>query len=402
MSGAGLALLAAPTLSTPLRVLTGSLPADAAWAAWWRWWLGDLAAVVIVTPAILAWLTPARAERRRAPFVEAGALLAATAAFGIGRAWLGTDRWVQDAAYFGLALVLWAAFRFGPRMVTGTVLLLTVGMMAGSVVAVGGLHVPLLGGGLASLQVFFVVLGTTGLVLSATVAERQAAEAALRESHEALDQTVRRRTAALAEANAALEARLAELRLTQFSIDRASFAILWVERDGRIAYLNDAAVALAGGPRDRYAGRGVWHYDPHLTPQRWSELLDEVRQAAVARRETTLARLDGRTATVEMTANHVVFDDRELGVVYAADVTERRQVETQLRETQKLEALGTLAGGIAHDFNNLLAGILGFANVVVEESPPGSAVPMETPRSTPSKVMPLRGDSVAPRTPPHN
>ena len=54
------------------------------------------------------------------------------------------------------------------------------------------------------------------------------------------------------------------------------------------------------------------------------------------------------------------------------ETEERQHAEGQLRRMQKLEALGTLAGGIAHDFNNILAGIIGFAEMVLEDIEPGS------------------------------
>ncbi len=54
------------------------------------------------------------------------------------------------------------------------------------------------------------------------------------------------------------------------------------------------------------------------------------------------------------------------------ETEDRQHAEGQLRRMQKLEALGTLAGGIVHDFNNILAGIIGFAEMVLEDTPPGS------------------------------
>lgn len=66
---------------------------------------------------------------------------------------------------------------------------------------------------------------------------------------------------------------------------------------------------------------------------------------------------------------------RELKQAYdqlKKETEDRQHAEGQLRRMQKLEALGTLAGGIAHDFNNILAGIIGFAEMVLEDTPPGS------------------------------
>jgi len=106
--------------------------------------------------------------------------------------------------------------------------------------------------------------------------------------------------------------------------------------------------------------------EEHLKIQRMLQEHNSIKDHEVA-----LKRKDGKRLDVLMTAE-AVFDVRGVMTTYRGvfhDVTEKRTLEQQLLQSQKMEAIGKLAGGVAHDFNNILSAIIGFSHLALMKLP---------------------------------
>jgi len=168
------------------------------------------------------------------------------------------------------------------------------------------------------------------------------------------------------------------LRLTQFSLDSASDAVSWIDRDARLLYVNQTACRNLGYSREELLSLRLFDIAPNLTPEQWEEYWQRCKHGQV-RDETERRTKDGRLLSVEVTGCYLAYGGREYHCSFARDIGERKRVETEQRQfqekvqqTQKLESLGVLVGGIAHDFNNLLMGILGNAGLALMDLPPDS------------------------------
>ena len=146
---------------------------------------------------------------------------------------------------------------------------------------------------------------------------------------------------------------------------------MWVYDTGTLRFLavNEAAVRRYGYARAEFLAMTV----RDIRPASEHANLEKMLQRAAGSLHTTGVRhrrKDGSILEVEIVSDDLVFAGRPARLVRAEDVTERRQLEAQLRQAQKMEAVGQLAGGIAHDFNNLLTAILGSSELLLESLAP--------------------------------
>jgi PAS domain S-box-containing protein len=191
-----------------------------------------------------------------------------------------------------------------------------------------------------------------------------------------LREAAARRELRLAEAEHARVMR--ELTLFRVLIDHSSDSVMVVDPNtGRFLDVNETGYRLLGYTRDEFLAMSAFEVDATLRPAAFPELIEEMRRGGVRSWEGTRRRKDGSTFPVEVSARYVQLD-RAYIVTVARDITERRKAESarasledQLRQAQKMEAVGRLAGGIAHDFNNVLSVILSYSEMIGMELEPG-------------------------------
>jgi two-component system, cell cycle sensor histidine kinase and response regulator CckA len=179
------------------------------------------------------------------------------------------------------------------------------------------------------------------IVLSMDVTERMAAEAALEESNTILGAVV----------------------------DDSPLAIVIAEADLTITRWNDAAVKQFGWTAEEAIGQSLMMLIPE---DRRQEFLEQRRRlehgAIVTNFETQRIRRDGTVRDVNISKCALYKGGKLNGLVsIISDSTDRKRLEAQYRQAQKMEAVGQLAGGVAHDFNNLLTVIISYSQMLLAD-----------------------------------
>jgi PAS domain S-box-containing protein len=177
-------------------------------------------------------------------------------------------------------------------------------------------------------------------------------------------------------------------RQVRLLLDSTAEAIYGLDLEGRCTFANPACVRLLGAESvDELVGKNM-HELIHHTRSDGSPYPEGECRACEAFRtgkrirvdDEFLWRSDGTSFPAEYWSHPIQEHDKFIGTVVAfLDITERkklekerRKIEGQLRQAQKMESVGTLAGGIAHDFNNILASVLGYTELAIDKVKEGN------------------------------
>ncbi len=200
------------------------------------------------------------------------------------------------------------------------------------------------------------------MILSAIVdiSERRRATEELKKRTEELNVEVEQRR----QAEAALRKSSAEFRY----LFRNNPLPMWVYDAASLKFLeiNDSAVLGYGFSRDEFLKMSIFDIRPPEEVARLQKNL-AVETASYQQSSNWMhRRKDGGIIRADIFSHAITFEGKSARLIVALDVTKRNETEEQLRQAQKMEAIGQLTGGVAHDFNNLLAIIQGNLELIKE------------------------------------
>ncbi len=209
-------------------------------------------------------------------------------------------------------------------------------------------------------------------VVARDITERRLAEQVIQRMNTELERRVAERTAELETANR--ELRESEERYRTVA-ETATDAILTIDEESTILFANPAAEKVFGYSAQELQGQKITRLMPES--MRNAHLSALRRYVETGRKHMAWQGVEirglhksGREIPLEASFGEFRRNGRHLFTGIVRDVSERRQLEEQFRQSQKMEAVGRLAGGIAHDFNNLLTVIKGYGDLLLDELGP--------------------------------
>jgi PAS domain S-box-containing protein len=125
------------------------------------------------------------------------------------------------------------------------------------------------------------------------------------------------------------------LRLTQFSVEHASDAVFWMNSQGRIVYVNEAACCSLGYSRQELLSLSIADIDPLLPQEAWEKIWKEVKARHSVMVETQHRTKRGKLFPVEITATYLEFEGKEYSFASARNITERKRADERIKASEE-------------------------------------------------------------------
>ena len=217
------------------------------------------------------------------------------------------------------------------------------------------------------------------------ITPKKAAEEVLRKAHEELERKVEERTFELMTLNEQLQKEIEERKKVEEKLScsernyknlfhNAGDAILIHDFSGRLIEANRLAFERLGYAREELLQMSLQDIEVPEYADLIRDRNETLNQRGHTIFQTSHIRRDRTIIPIEASSRIIEYDGKLLVLTIARDISERKEIETQLLQSQKMEALGRLAGGMVHDFNNLITAIISYANFVLMGLEPDSPI----------------------------